>query len=65
MTIKDKINLNDRHSIREISIKCMLNALGKHQAIRMIEDISNRNKTTKDLAEASIREIERLYNDNY
>lgn len=60
MTIKEQNNYNDNQSIREISIKFMSDMLGKDQAIRLITDISSRNKACIELANSTIKEIERL-----
>lgn len=60
MTDRDKNNLYDRQSIRETSIKYMLGELGYEQAIRMIETVADRNKTTSELAAETITEIDRI-----
>lgn len=59
---KLKFNLNDRQAIREALIKYCFNVYGYEQALNSIQAVANRNKNTKQLADKTIKELNRLHN---
>jgi len=60
MRLKQQIDYNDGQDIRTIAIRYYYGMLGKTQAIRLINHISNRNAAVTDLADKTIKEVEQL-----